>query len=256
MSKRQKFIASSLILSLGFLGVQALEAPYRFYAIGGLGLLTLILLYWSLYEGLGLNATLLTLILPFFFTIGVGIFWFLLPSSIFARFPVILFYGFGIYVLALTSNIFTVAAIRTIALLRAARGVGFVLTLTTVFLVCDAILSMKFSFYLTAAIVALLSAPLFLQGLWVIPLEHKFSKDLLNMTLIFSLMMGETALSLSFWPSTVVVGSLFLTVVVYILLGLGQARLESRLFTQTVKEYLVVGMLVFIGMFFATRWGG
>jgi hypothetical protein len=256
MSKRQKFIATSIALSLGFLGVQVLEAPYRFYAIGGLGLFTLVLFYWSLSEGLELNSILLTLILPFFFTLGVGIFWFLLPSSIFARFPVMVFYAFGIYILCLTSNIYTVAAIRTIALLRAARGVGFVLTLTTSFLVYDAVLSMKLPFYFTMGIVAALSFPLFLQGLWIIPLEPKLSKDLVNMTLIFSLLIGETALSLSFWPSTVIVGSLFLTVVVYILLGLGQAKLEVRLFSQTVREYLVVGMLVFIGMFFATRWGG
>ena len=68
--------------------------------------------------------------------------------------------------------------------------------------------------------------------------------------------MGEIALSLYFWPVTVVVGSLFLTIAVYMLLGLGQAKIEGRLFSQTVREYLIVGVLVFIGMFFATRWGG
>ncbi len=67
--------------------------------------------------------------------------------------------------------------------------------------------------------------------------------------------MGEVALGLAFLPVTVVVGSLFMTVAMYMLLGLGQAKLESRLFSQTVREYLVVGTLVFIGMFLATHWG-
>ena len=73
---------------------------------------------------------------------------------------------------------------------------------------------------------------------------------------ISSIVIGQIAISLYFWPVTVVVGSLFLTVTVYVLLGLGQARLEARLFVQTVREYLVVGLLVFLGMFIATRWGG
>jgi len=53
----------------------------------------------------------------------------------------------------------------------------------------------------------------------------------------------------------VVVGSLFLTGIEYVLLGLGQAKLEGRLFSQTVREYLLIGLMVFIGMFFATHWG-
>jgi hypothetical protein len=87
-------------------------------------------------------------------------------------------------------------------------------------------------------------------------LEKEFSKELVILSAVSSLIIGEIAAALFFWPVTVVVGSLFLTVTVYMLLGLGQAKLEDRLFSQTVREYLVVGLLVFIGMFFATRWGG
>ena len=87
-------------------------------------------------------------------------------------------------------------------------------------------------------------------------LEEKFTKELIVMTFVFSLVMAEIAIGLFFWPVTVVVGSLFLTVGVYVLLGLGQARLEGRFFSQIVREYLFVGLMVFIGMFLATRWGG
>ncbi len=256
MSKRKKFILTSILLSLGFVGIQFLDNQYRFLAIGGLGLFTLLLFVWSLREGLGLNLTLLALILPVFFTVGVGLFWFLLPVNIFARLPVVFFYGLGIYALCLTSNIYTVAAIRTIALLRAARGVGFVLTLLTFFLIFDAILSLRATIPVTSLAAALSSYPLFLQGYWSIPLKKGFHKELFMISAISSMVIGEIAVSLYFWPVTVVVGSLFLTVTVYVLLGLGQARLEARLFAQTVREYLVVGILVFLGMFIATRWGG
>ena len=121
MNKRKRFIITSAILSLGFTSFSFLENQYRFITNGLLGLFTVGLFYWSLKEGLAKDMTLLTLFLPTLFTLGVGIFWFLLPASFFARLPVIAFYAIGIYVLCLTSNIFTVAAIRTIALLRAAR---------------------------------------------------------------------------------------------------------------------------------------
>src|SRR3990172_4980854 len=118
MSKRRKFILTSVVLSLGFVGLQLVPDSYRFLSIALLGILTLILFFWSLREGLGFNMTLATLILPFFFTLSVGFFWFLLPSSLFTRIPIVVLFGLGVYALCLTANIFTVSAIRTIALLR------------------------------------------------------------------------------------------------------------------------------------------
>ena len=254
MTKRRKFLITSFILSLGFVGIQFLDNPYKIYAIFVLSLITSILFLWSLWEGIGKNSTLLTLILPTFFTGGVGVFWFLLPSNVFARLPMIIFYGLGIYALSLTMNVFTVSAVRTIALLRAARGVGFVLTLITLFLIYNAILSLKIPLWGSSLLITTLSFLLFLQGFWTIPLDKKITKDLLNISLVSSLVVGEIAVSLFFWPATLVVGSIFLTVAVYVLLGLGQAKLEQRLFPQTIKEYLLVGILVFIGMYFATHW--
>jgi hypothetical protein len=196
------------------------------------------------------------LILPAFFTFGVGIFWFLLPSNILVRVPVFIIYGLGIYVLCLTSNIYTVSAIRTIALLRAARGVGFVLTLLTYFLIYDAIYSLRAPLYIFSPAVLFVSFPLFFQGYWSASLDTALAKDIMRLSVISSLIMAESSVCLYFWPATVVVGSLFLTVAAYVLLGLGQAKIETRLFLQTVREYLILGILVFIGMFFATHWGG
>ena len=75
------------------------------------------------------------------------------------------------------------------------------------------------------------------------------------MSLISSLIITELSILIFFWPVTVVVGSLFLTSCIYLLLGLGQAKLEDRLFLSVVREYLTVGLIVLVGMFFATRWG-
>lgn len=256
LSKRKRFIITSLLLSLGFVVIQIIDNQYRFLGIGALSILTLGLFIWSLWEGLGFNKTLLSLILPVYFTLGVGLFWFLLPVSVLTRIPVLIFYAVGIYALCLTSNIYTVASIRSIALLRAARGVGFILTLVASFLIYDAILSVKLQFYFTFLLTFIVSIPIYYQGIWPVILGEKFSFDDIYISIIFSLITSQVYLSLFFWPVTVVVGSLFLTIVVYLLLGLGQAKLEGRLFSQTVREYLLIGITVFVGMLFATRWSG
>lgn len=255
MSKRRRFVIASIALSLGFVGIQFLNDQNRFWAIGVLGIATIAFFVWSLFENLGRNMTLLTLVLPTIFTLGVGTFWFLLPTNIFARIPVVIFYGIGIYVLSLTMNIFTVSAIRTIALLRAARGVGFVLTLITSFLVFDAIISLRIPVYYLLPAIFITSFPLFFQGFWSVVLDKEFSKEIFKMSVVSSLMVTEIAAALFFWPVTVVVGSLFLTVTFYILLGLGQSNLEGRLFPVTIREHLVVGVLVLVAMFFSTHWG-
>lgn len=256
MSKRRKFVFTSSLLSLGFVAIQFLGDQNRFWAIGLLGLVTFLLFYWSMFETLGKNMTLLTLILPVIFTLGVGIFWFLLPASIFVRIPIVIFYGVGIYILALTMNIFTVSAIRTIALLRAARGVGFVVSLATAFLVFDAILSLKSEIYIFIPLIFIVSFLLFIQGFWSVLLEKEYLPNLTNLSLVSSLVIIELALILYFWPITVVVGSLFLTVAFYMLLGLGQAQLEEKLFPQIVREYITVGILVFVAVLISTHWGG
>jgi hypothetical protein len=255
MSKRTRFVITSIILSLGFVGIQFLNDQNRFWAIGILGVLTFTLFLWSLFESLGRNMTLLTLILPVTFTLGVGFFWFLLPANIYARIPIVIFYGVGMYTLCLTANIYSVASVKTIALLRAARGVGFVLTLLTSFLVFDAILSVRTEIYYLVPAVFILSFPLYLQGFWSMVLEKEYSNELFTLSAISSLLTAELAAVLYFWPVTIVVGSLFLTASFYMLLGLGQAKLEGRLFASTVREHMVVGILIFISMVIATRWG-
>ncbi len=255
MSKRTRFVLTSLVLSFGFLGIQFLKDQNRFWAIGILGLLTLALFLWSIFENLGRNMTLLTLVLPVMFTLGVGFFWFLLPANIYARIPIIIFYGAGIYILCLTANIYSVASVKTIALLRAARGVGFVLTLLVSFLIYDAIFSLRTEIYYLVPGIFALSFPLYLQGFWSMVLRKESSKELISLALTSSLITAEIAAALYFWPVTIVVGSLFLTVSFYMLLGLGQSKLEERLFKSTVREHLVVGVLIFIAMLIATRWG-
>jgi len=255
-TKRRKFVLTSVILSLGFVGVSMLDEQYRLHAIALLSVISLLLFYWSLAEGIERNATLLVLVLPALYTLGVGLFWFLLPSSIYATLPVVSIYGIGTYALVSTSNIFIVSAFRKIALSRAAKGVGFVLTLFTSFLLYDAILSLRLVPFLLVPIVFITTLPLYLQGIWAGKMSKDLPMQLLAYSAIASWGISIVALFLHFWPVTLVVGSIFLTVAQYVVLGLGQARIEGRLFKQTVREYLIVGAAVFVAMLFVTNWRG
>jgi len=255
LTKRQKFVITSALLSLGFIGINFLDNQYRFWAIGFLTALTVTLFFWSLIEGIGLDARLLTLVLPALFTLSIGLFFFLLPASIFVRLPVVIAFGVGIYALCLTTNIFTVSAIRTIALVRAAKGVGFVFTLLVLFFLYDTLFSLRLSIFPNTILILLATLPLILQGLWQSNLEKRVTKKLILHTVIITLSMSQVAVLLYFWPVTVIVGSIFLTIAAYVLLGLGQAFLEGRLFSQTVKEYLGIAMAVFITMLLVTHWG-
>jgi hypothetical protein len=255
MSKRRRFVTTSVLLSLGFVAIQFLTDQNRFWAIAVLSVATAILFAWSLYEGLGKNMTLLTLVLPTIFTLGVGTFWFLLPANIYAGIPIVIFFGISIYILCSTMNIFTVSTIRTIALLRVARGFGFIYSLVTSFLIFDAALSLRLPLYFIIPLTIVLSFPLFLQGFWFIVLEKEYSGEQVRMAFLSSFILAEVATALFFWPVTAIVGAEYITLAVYLLLGLGQNKLDGRLFLTTIREHLVIGALIFVYLFMlATHW--
>ena len=254
VEKRTKFVITSILLAAGFAGVSFVGEEIRFISIGALGLATTLLFSWSLAEGLTKSAVLLVLVLPSLFTLAVGLFWFLLPATLLTLLPVVALYGIGIYALGLISNIYIVSTVRTIALLRAAKGVGFVLTLFTSFLLFDAVISLKASLLQNVVLIVLSAFPLFVQGLWSGKPSRTLSKEIIYYSILFSFSTASVASLLYFWPVTVVIGSLFLTVGMYVLLGLGQAKMEGRLFFSTIREYVLVGIIVFVAMVVATSW--
>lgn len=256
ISKRQKFIISAALLSASLLTIQLANVSWRYQAIFGLTILTYLLSAWSLREGVSGIEWLTVLILPTLFTAGVGLFYFLLPASWLARLPVAALYGLGLYALLLTENIFSVAAIRNIQLLRSAHAVGFLLTLLTAFFLYDTILSFRLPFWLNFVFVFLVSFPLFIQGLWSVKLEEKISGQIWFYSLALSLILAEGVLALSFWPVTVSAGSLALVTIMYVVLGLTQHYLSQRLFKRTINEYLTVGIVVLLVIILTTHWGG
>lgn len=255
LTKRKKFIISSFLLSVGLFFIQSGGLPNRYLAIFILSLLTIPLTLWSLKEALKGPIWIVSWILPLTFTAGIGLFYFLLPGTFFTTLPIILLYFIGLYALFLSENIFSVAAIRTIQLFRSAWAVSFLLTLLISFLLYDTILSFRLPFYFNFVLVFLCSFLIFLHGCWSVNLDEKISGKIFLYTIMLSLGMGQIALILSFWPTGITLSSLFLTSIVYVSLGLTEAKLSDRLFKKTIWEYLLVGLAVFFVILFYTVWG-
>lgn len=256
LSKRQQLVIVTVILTGGMLLTQVVSSDFRYPMVLLLAVLTYLGTAWGLREELrGVDwFTLLTL--PTMYTAAVGLFYFLLPVRWLTRLPVAALYGIGMYALLLTENIYNVAANRSIALLRAAHSVGFLLTLLTYFLLIGTALSFRFPSLVTATIVGVVSALLIAQSLWSMTLEENVSLSIKKITLILSAVFFELAWVFAFWPIREVLIALFLTTVFYSSVGMAQQYLVEKLYKKTVIEFSTVAAIVFIILIFATHWRG
>lgn len=249
MRKRQKFVLTAVVLSVALGVVQlvpGLELRYGLIAV--LFGLTWLLSAWSLREGLN-GLEWLTVLIPMsLFTAAVGFFYILLPEHWLAKLAVLVLFAIGQYALLLTGNIFSVAAIRTIALSRAAQAVGFVMTLLTGFFLYDTILSFRQGFWFNMPLVFVASVLLLLPALWSVKLEEKLQKQLIAFCLTLAFLQAILTLSISFWPISLAVSALFLTTMLYGYLGMSQHYFQERLFKKTALEYIIVGMVVLVTM--------
>ncbi len=255
MRKRQKLVLTAFTLAVLLLVIQSVNLDIRYLLIGVLAVFSWLLSAWALKEGL-VGIEWLTVTLPSaLFTASVGLFYILLPQSVWARGLIAVIFGIGQYALLLSANIFSVAAIRTIALFRAASAVGFVMTLVTGFFLFDTILSFRFEFYVIGLLVMLTSFCLTLPALWSVELLPKLNARTMVFSVFLAFSMGMFSVAVSFWPISTSVASLFLSTMLYVVLGLSQHHFSERLFNRTVWEYVVVGLVVTATMLLTVGWG-
>ena len=255
MRKRQKLVLTAFSLAVLLLGVQLVGLEIRYILIGVLGVVTWLLASWSLKEGL-VGIEWLTVTLPtVLFTVSVGLFYILLPQEWWARLLIALIFGVGQYALLLSANIFSVAAIRTIALFRAASAVGFVMALVTAFFLFDTILSFRPPFYFVGLYTFLTGFFLLLPALWSVELFPQLNARVWTFSLFLALAMGMLSTAICFWPISTSVASLFLSTMLYVILGISQHHFSDRLFNRTALEYVTVGLAVTVTMLLTAGWG-
>jgi hypothetical protein len=254
LTKRKEFVFISAILTIGFVIMQLIGPGSRFYALGFLSLATYLFSALAMRENLSGVKWFTLLVLPTLFTLSLGLFYFLLPVRWLTRIPVALGFSIGMYSILLVENIYNVAVSRSIQLLRVAHVVGFVATLATMFLLVNTVFTFRFSSYTNFVVIFLIQIPLMMQSLWSIDLSETIPKQVILYSIFFALMVGEISFVISFWPLTPVLSSLFLTLISYMLLGIGHNFFAKRLFYKNVIEYVQVFILVFIIILFTTRY--
>jgi len=256
ISKRQQFVAAIFLLTIGLIATQLVQIEQRSEMVIGLGVASFILSLVVLREDLRGVEYLTLSILPTMFTIAVAFFYFLLPVRWLTRLPTAILYALGMYAILLTENIYNVAAERSIQLLRAAHSVGFVITLVTVFLLFETILSFHLSAYFNSLLIFIVSFLIVLQSLWSMMLEPKLTAEITLGSLVDSLIVAQASFILSFWPINTVIFALFLTTLFYSITGILQQRIVERLFSNTLREFLGVAVITFILVVLTTHWGG
>lgn len=255
LSKRQKIIVACTIITIGLISTQLINIFFlRYRFIFGLGLLAYLVSLWVLWEGITRQKAVVLMILPTMFAVAVASFYFLLPVRWLTRLPVAAIFFVSFYVLLLSQNVFNVAAQRTIPLYRAASTVAFLFTLITAFFLFNVIFALQLPFYWNGLAVFLISLPLVMQMLWLLEME-RVNNVVIIYSLLIALVAGESAIALSFWPAAPTVWSLFLSTILYVVLGIVLEHMRDRLTRRICIEYIAIGGLVFVLSSLATVWG-
>lgn len=267
MSKRQKFVLATAVLLAGIilsrLGLGFIQWRFRLVIFS---LVAVLASLWALRDEDFTGIEWLTLpILPTFFAVGSLLAFPLLPSGfdtdagrLWGLLVKIVYLGIfvaGYYATLLTANIYNVAAIRTIQLLRVAHSIGFLMTVTAALFFFVVIASLHLSSLLNFGAVFLVSLPLAFQAIWSVNLEEKVTVETRNYSLLTAGILAQLAWALSFWPVGVSILALFLTAIFYELVGIIQYHFGQRLNPKIVNEFVSVAVVMFLVVVATTKWG-
>ena len=183
-------------------------------------------------------------------------FYFLLPVRWLTRLPVAVLYGIGMYALLLTENIYHVAADRTIALLRAAHSVGFLVTILTYFLLTQTVLAFRFDPFTNTILIGLVSFGLVFSSLWVMELTDNINRRVRDLTIAITVFLLNLVWIFSLLPTKPTIQALFFTTAFYSAVGMGQQFLVEKLYKKNVVEFGIVAAIVLVVTLATTSWRG
>jgi hypothetical protein len=254
MRRREKFILSSVLLSFGLFATQYVPLEYRILGSLLFFLIAYLVSAWALFEDLEGIEWLTIIPFPAFYAVSVSLFYFLLPSNALSLIAILAVFGVGMYGIYLTANIYSVAKIRTIQLLRAGHAVDLLFKLVMMFLLANTLFSSHFPFWMNGGLIFVATIPLALTTLWSIELKKRLERHVLFGTIVTALLVGELALILSFMPGSIWTNSLYLVGMFYTCLGILTTKFSGRLFQNTIWEYTTFWVLMTVVYFVLLPW--
>jgi hypothetical protein len=152
------------------------------------------------------------------------------------------------------SNIFNVGVEKNLGLYRAAFSINFLYQAIVSFLIFNLVFALKANFIFNGIISGVIGILLGLNLFWTIRLKRHLELEVKNYALFLGLVMFELALMVSFLPLATPVYALFLTGGYYSLAGLVFNHMDEKLFTETIREYVVVFGFVILVTYLSLTW--
>lgn len=255
LTKRVKISIIATILSLGLFFLPLVDPNLKLYYLAAIVLGSYLFSVWSIYQDLHGFKFINLFVLPVLLTLSFGLFIQQFEPSREIRLLLVIVYGVVIYTNLLAENIFNVSAERNIPLLRAARTVGYLVTLFVAFAFFSLIYGLGLSWWVLVIISFLIGTLIFAQAIWQVELEETMSSELVIQSLVSGVLLAQLATALTFWPLTPPKVGLAMTAMVYVTLGILQHMIQKDLTKRTAFEYVFLAFSVFLFLIVSTSWG-
>jgi len=246
VDKKIRFVVSSGLLTALMLLSTLFLFDVAFVWIPVFILSTYTAVYFSVFEDIEKIEWLMLFLIPVLFTVVFYVFYFLFPVRWLTRIPFMIFYFISILTLLRAKNIFNVGVEKSLQLYRAAFSVNFFFHTVILFFVSSILFSLRQVYIVNGLVIGVTCFILSLQFFWTIRLRLWIDGEIFRYALLVGLVLFETATLLSFLPIPAPICTLLLTAGYYSICGLSYAFIDERFFKETVREYLIVLVFVFI----------
>ncbi len=246
IEKRFRFAISTFVLVGFMLLASFFSFDKAFIFLPILVVLSYILTYFSLLEGVEKMGWFGLFFMPVAVTVSWYLFYYLFPVRWITRFPFVLLYGISIYATFLCSNIFNVGVEKNLQLYRAAFSVNFFYHALTMFFFLNIVFSLQQYFIVNALVCGVIGLVFSIQLLWTIRLKKYLDKEVCKYAVFVALVLFQAGLIISFLPLQSSVYALFITTTYYSLTGLIHHFVDQRLFKETIREYSIVWVFVLV----------
>jgi hypothetical protein len=237
---RLRFVASTLIVSACMVLATFFFFDRAIFFVPLLVVLVVAATYFSILHGIEKSEWLMLFLMPVLFTVSIYLFYLLFPVRWLTRLPFLAIFSFSFYAILLTSNIFNVGVEKSLQLYRAAFSVNYFYQTLVMFLSASVIFSFRLNPFINGAAMFVIALLLALQLFWSVRLRLFLDSQIIHYSILMGVIMMQVTIILSLLPLKLSIIALFITATYYALCGLLYHHLEQKLFTQTVREYLIV----------------
>ncbi len=256
LTKRKRFIIASAVITLAIFFFPSLLKIHGPVIIVIYLALTYLVSIFALKEDISGIEYITLFILPVLFTLGMGLFISIVPERKLYRWPLYALVPLSIYSIYLTENIFNVAAIRTIQLLRMANVFCYIITLVTSVFLFWFVLSLRLQIIENVLLICLIVTLLTIQFLWSFELTPKFTFKTFLYTTVIILVFAQIGIIINFYAISTIYATLFLVSIYYVLLGIIHHYNEKKLTRKVAVEYTLAAFIVFVFMILSIQWQG